>query len=245
MSQVLQVRNQAITTEKIFTLLANYQMLPQFLREVIIDQAIASFGCTPEEIASACQQLYQKYQLSSDLERQEWLESYDMTQEQLEVLAIRETRIEKFKQVTWGHKLEPHFLRRKRELDQVIYSLIRTQDEDLTGELYFRLQEGEQSFAELAREYSCGPEAQTAGLVGPVELGKLPSVLSDMLYASRVGQLWSPKVLGSWLIIVRLEQRIPAIFNKSMGQRLLSELFEDWVQQQLVELASNGSISLN
>lgn len=37
MTKVLQIWNQNITTEKVVTLLANYQMLPQFLREVITD----------------------------------------------------------------------------------------------------------------------------------------------------------------------------------------------------------------
>ncbi|MEP0810366.1 hypothetical protein [Coleofasciculus sp. FACHB-SPT9] len=150
MTEVLQIWNQNITTEKVVTLLANYQMLPQFLREIITDQAIASINCAPEEKASACQQFYEKYQLTSESERQEWLELYEMTLEQLEALATRGLRIEKFKRATWANKLESYFLSRKSLLDKVIYSLIRTKDVGVAKELYFRIQEGEQSFSELA-----------------------------------------------------------------------------------------------
>jgi parvulin-like peptidyl-prolyl isomerase len=245
MTKVLQIKNQTITTEKVVTLLANYQMLPQFLREVITDQAIASINCTPEEKASACQQFYEKYQLTSESERQELLELYGMTPEELEALAMREQRIEKFKRATWGHQLESYFLRRKSSLDKVIYSFIRTKDEGVANELYFRIQEGEQSFGELARQYSQGSEAQTGGLLGPIELGKISSNLAQMLYISQTGQLWSPTRLGEWIAIVRLEQLIPAVLDEAMRQQLLNELFERWVQEQLVELTSSGLISLN
>jgi parvulin-like peptidyl-prolyl isomerase len=245
MTKVLQVRNQTITTEKVVTLLANYQMLPQFLREVITDQAIASITCTPEEKASACQQFCEKYQLTSESERQELLELYEMTPEELEALAMREQKIEKFKRATWGHKVESYFLHRKSLLDKVIYSLIKIKDVGVAQELYFRIQEGEQSFSELARAYSQGTEAQTGGLLGPIELGKISSKLAQMLYVSQTGQLWSPTCLGEWIVIVRLEQLIPAVLDENMRQQLLDELFEGWLQEQLVELTSSGLMSLN
>ena len=245
MSKFLQVRDQTITTEKVITLLANYQMLPQFLREVIVDQAIASVTCTADEKASASQQFYEKYQLTSESERHEWLELYDMTPEELEALAMREQRIEKFKRATWGHKVESYFLRRKSSLDKVVYSLIQTKDLGVANELYFRIQEGEQSFSKLAREYSIGAEAQTDGLVGPVQLSKIPRTLAQILRVSQTGQLWPPTHLGEWIVIVRLEQLIPAQLDEFMRQQLLDELFETWLQEQLVELTNNGLISLN
>ncbi len=245
MIQFLQIRNKTITTDKVITLMANYQMLPQFLREVIVDQAIASITCTPEEKASACQQFYEKYELTSEPERQEWLELYEMTLEQLEALATRELRIEKFKRATWGNKLESYFLSRKSSLDKVIYSLIRTKEVGVANELYFRIQEGEQSFGELARKYSQGSEAQIGGLVGPIELGKISSKLAQMLYVSQTNQLWPPTRLGEWIAIARLEQLIPAVLDEAMRQKLLNELFEAWAQEQLVELTRSGLISLD
>lgn len=245
MAQILQVKNQKIPMEKVVSLLASYQLFPQFLREIITDQAIASFTCTLEEKASACEQFYEKWQLTSELQRQQWLELYEMTPEQLETIAIRELRIEKFKQANWGPKIESHFLKHKSLLNKVIYSLIRTKDEGLADELYFRLQEKEQSFTELARQFSQGPEAKSGGWCGPVELGKISPKLAQMLYGSKPGQLWRPTRLGEWLVIVRLEILIPALLDKSMRQRLLDELFEAWLEEKLVELTNGGWISLD
>lgn len=238
MTVVLQIGNRSITAEKILPLMAGYQMLPQFLQEILIDEAISSIECTPEEIISACQNFYSQNQITNDEPRQSWLRRYGMTQEQLDSLATREMRVEKYKQLTWGPKLESYFLSRKDKLDKVIYSLIRTQDIGIAQELYFRILEGEQSFAELARTYSQGPEAQTDGLIGPVELSVPHPTLAQILTLSHSGQLSPPTRVGEWIVLVRLEKFIPAQLDESMRRRLLNECFNNWLQEQLNQLGS-------
>ena len=238
MNVVLQINNRTITNEEIIPLLASYQLMPQFLRELLIDQVVTSVTCTTEEIALACQQFYEQNQLAQETARQAWLKHYGMTLEQLEALAAKRLRVAKFKQTTWGHKLESYFLQRKVQLDKVIYSLIRTQDIGVAQELYFRLQAQEQSFTELARKYSQGPEAQTGGLIGPVELSSPHPAIAQLLSISQPGQTLSPTRLGDWLVIVRLEKLIPAQLDEPMRQRLLHELFTDWISQQLQQVSS-------
>ena len=235
MTTILQIGNRTVTAEELLPLLTSYQMLPQLLRESIIDEAIASISCTPEEIASAYQQFREQNQLASETQRQAWLERYCLSQEHLEAaLIVRMLKIEKFKRATWGHQVDSYFLIRKRQLDRVIYSQIRTKDRAIAEELYFRIQEREQTFAELAYEYSQGPEAQVGGVIGPVELGTIPQTLAQLLAISKPGQLWHPILLGEWLLIVRLEKLIPAQLDEFMHQRLLGELFEAWLQERLI-----------
>lgn len=236
MTVVLQIGNRSITAEEILPLLAGYQMLPRFIQEILIDQAITSIECTPEETAEACQQFYTQAQIADESARNAWLNRYGMNQAQLESLATRELRIEKFKQATWSPKLESYFLSRKDQLDKVIYSLIRTRDIGIAQELYFRILEEEQSFAELARTYSQGPEAQTDGLIGPVELSVPHPTLAQLLSLSQPGQLCPPTRVGEWLVLVRLEKFIPAQLDESMRRRLLDECFNNWLQEQLEKL---------
>ncbi|HEY9629234.1 MAG TPA: peptidylprolyl isomerase [Coleofasciculaceae cyanobacterium] len=238
MSVVLQIAGRSITAEEMLPLMAGYQMLPQFVQEILIDQAIANVECTPEEGASAAQQFYTQNQITNEEELKSWLGRYGMVQPQLEALATRELRVEKFKQATWGSKLESYFLSRKNQLDRVIYSLIRTQDVGIAQELYFRILESEQSFAELARTYSQGPEAQTDGLIGPVELSVPHPVLAQLLSLSQPGQINPPTRVGEWLVLVRLEKFIPAQMDDAMRRRLLNECFNTWLQEQLGQIGS-------
>lgn len=235
MTQVIQFGNRTITPAEIIPLLTGYQILPRLWRELVIDQAIATVEYSSEEKATAYQQFDAKHQLNIQV-RQSWALRHGMTAEQLEALATRELRIEKFKQSTWGSKLESYFLNHKSQLDKVIYSVIRTRDLGVATELYFRIQAGEKSFAECAREYSQGPEAQTSGLLGPVELSMPHPALAHMLRVSHPGQIWPPSRLGEWLVIVRLEKLIPAQLDEPMRTQLLNKLFEAWLREQLNQM---------
>jgi parvulin-like peptidyl-prolyl isomerase len=245
MGHVLQIGNRSVTSEELPSLLAGYQMLPQLVQELLIDAAIAPITCAEEEMIGAREQFYAQNQIVDEATRQQWLARHGMTLAQLDALATRSLRIEKFKEATWGAKLESYFLERKSKLDKVIYSLIRTQDIGIAQEIYFRVMEGEQSFAELARTYSKGPEAQTDGLIGPVELSVPHPQLSHMLTISQPGQLWPPQRIGEWIVIIRLEKFIPAQMDESMRRRLLNESFNQWLQRQMdqVSLGSPQDLS--
>jgi parvulin-like peptidyl-prolyl isomerase len=246
MTEAIQIGNRTITARELISLLGNYQMLPQLQRELIIDEAIEqnsrsekiAIECTPEEIAQAKQQFYAEKQLKNEEDIQAWMAHQGLTTEQLEVITTRKLKIEKFKQATWGNKLESYFFQSKAKLDKVIYSLLRTQDVGIAQELYFRIQAKENSFTDLAREYSLGPEAQTGGLVGPIELNALHPVMVQMLSSSQPGQILPPTRIAEWFVILRLEKFIPAQLDEFMKVRLLNELFETWLQEQQKRIMS-------
>lgn len=161
------------------------------------------------------------------------MQQQNISETQFLDLATRNLKIEKFKQATWGSKLDSHFYKLKAKLDRVVYSLICLWDAGIAQELYFRIVEGEQSFAELARQYSQGAEAEAGGLMGPVPLSVPHPKLARILSISQPGQLWTPIHIGDWWVIVRLEKFIPAQLNEAMQQQLLNELFSSWLQEQL------------
>ncbi|MDB9373037.1 peptidylprolyl isomerase [Nodularia sphaerocarpa] len=224
--------NQCSSAE-ILQLLEKYQMLPQLIKEVVLDQAIAPISCTAEEEKIASEKLAQHYQITSDDAGERWLEQNHLSREQFRAIAIRQFKIEKFKHLTWGSDLESYFSQRKPQLNRVVYSLIRTNDIGIAQEIYFRLQAGEQTFAELAREYSQGTEAQTNGLIGPVELQTIHPALAKILATSQPKQLLPPTQLENWIVIVRLEKLLLTQLDNSLRQRLLNERFHTWLQAQM------------
>lgn len=212
-------------------------LMPQILREQIIERAIGDIPCTEDEIAPALQQFFQQHQVATPEAQQDWLQQWGMQLSDCVALATRKLRLEKFKRITWGNKLQSYFLKRKAQLDQASYRLIRVADGGMAQEFYFRLQAGEQSFAELAATYSQGPEAQTGGQVGPVELATLHPQLARMLHVSQPGQLWHPVRLGEWWVIIQLDSLVPAQLTEFLQQRLLNELFEAWLKEQISRLS--------
>lgn len=237
MQDVLKIGTESYTEADILPLLVSYQMLPQLSREIIIDQAIADIELPDEACEAARAQFLEKNKLANESEVQTWLDQNGMTKAQLEALILRPAKLEIFKQETWGKQLGSYFLKQKQHLDQVIYSLIRTRDLAIAQELYFRVQEGESEFTDLAKEYSEGREAQTGGLIGPVELNTPHPKLAQLLRTSQPGQVFPPVQLGEWFIIVRLEKLISAQLDEATEKRLLNDLFGRWLKQQLQQVS--------
>ena len=220
--------------------LRRYGLLPAFLREVVIDQAIVPFALSEEEAATAVDQFSQAHQLASPDQCKAYLDQRGLTEADLEPMAQRDRRLHKFKLNTWGNKVESYFLQRKTQLDRVLYSLIRTREAGMAQELYFRIQDDGEPFADLARQYSAGQEAQTGGLIGPVELSVPHAALGRILSISQPGQLWPPTKVGDWFVVVRLEKFLPAKLDEATRQRLLDELFNNWLIEQVKKgLAAN------
>lgn len=221
MSTTLSLGDRTIAPNDILPLLQRYRLLPALLRELIIDQAIAPIDYDTADLEALCQA-----QPAAVLE-------------QNDDALIRQLKLQTFKQITWQAQLGSYFLQRKALLDRVIYSLIRTQDEGLAYELYFRIAESEQTFA-AAAAHGEGPETRTGGLVGPVELGSLHPDFARLLATRQVGQLTLPIAFDGWFIVLRVEELIPAQFDTVMKQRLLDERFEQWLQQELRQFDKNG-----
>lgn len=233
MTEFARIGNFQIPQIELVSLLKRYQMLPGVVRELTLDRAIAELKCTKEEELIALKQLYDREQLASEDRLQQWLDLQGLERPQLSEIAIRNFKIEKFKQQTWSGKIESYFLKRKSQLDRAIYSLIRTTDLGIAQEIYFRSIDGEQNFADLARQYSQGAEAQTGGLIGPVELSTPHPQIAHLITTQPLGKVCPPVQLEQWYVIIRPEQIIPAQLDEPMRRRLLDELFQNWLQEQI------------
>lgn len=233
--QILEINGGEFRAETLVEKIVAYGMMPQLIKEMTLDRSTADITITPEEQRIASQQVFQQLGIDSDETLGAWLKQQGMTAPQLVAKAERSLKLAKFKQATWGAKVNSAFLERKQQLDRVIYSLICTKDFCVAQELYFRVKEGEQSFDELAREYSQGPEAQTGGLIGPVEIGGIHPDLAKMLIASDIGQLQTPTVIGDWIVLIRLENLLPAILDQAMQQRLIEESFSKWLEESVAQ----------
>jgi parvulin-like peptidyl-prolyl isomerase len=232
-NEFVQIGNISVSQAELLPLLKKYQLLPRLVRELTIDRAITEIECSEDDRIAALKQLYDREGLTSEARLEEWLALYHLERQQLTEIAERNFKIDKFKQQIWGNKTESYFLKRKAQLDKAIYSLIRTSDLGIAQEIYFRSIDGEQTFAELARQYSQGAESQTGGLIGPVELSSPHPVIAELISTQPMGKVCPPVLLEQWYVIVRPEQIIPAQLDESMRQRLIDELFQTWLQGQL------------
>ena len=137
----------------------------------------------------------------------------------------------------FSNKAEAHFLKRKDDLDRYTYSLIRVQNSDLIHELFLQVEEGEKELHELSQNYSEGPERNTSGRIGPVSINSTHPMLREKLRAIEKGQLIAPFKIDKWWIIVRLEDKIEASYNREMKTKMCLELFDFSIKEMSKDIS--------
>jgi parvulin-like peptidyl-prolyl isomerase len=223
--------------EELVELLQQYWLLPKLQRELVIDAELMTIVCSQEEIFNAYKAFYHQHQINSDADRVTWLERNHCTLTQFEYLVLKQIKLDRFKQTVFAHKVDSYFLQRKSQLDRAVYSLLRVKDLHLAQELFFRIQDGEVVFTDLVQQYSGGEEAEMGGLVGPHEMSVPHPTLAQALRSLQVGKVSAPIQIADWFVIVKLEKRLPAQLDKAMRTRLTDELYEQWIQAKLNQLA--------
>ncbi|MGB0562979.1 MAG: peptidylprolyl isomerase [Spirulinaceae cyanobacterium] len=236
MPPVLKIGQRTIAATDLLPLLQQYDLLPKLVQELIVEEAIAPLECSEAALYTARAAFCQQHHLETPQQLQQWLQQRHLTIDGLNRQLVRSLKLEQFKTQRWGETIATAFQNHKDQLDQVVYSLLRTQDAGIAQELYFRLADGEATFAELARQYSQGPEAKTGGRVGPVPIAHPHAIIGQMLRRSQSGQLWPPTNIENWVVIVRLEQYLPAQLDETTRNQLLEREFQQWLQQQQGEV---------
>ncbi len=227
MSTIIPVGKRQFTAELICEHLSRSPLLPQLLREIIIDEVLSQWQPTSLDRLVDGQVTVEQseFQIST-------LEIDRGHQSPIESVAARAVRLEQFKQEIWGNKLGSYYLERKSQLDRVICSVMQVADGSIAQELFFRIQSGK-SFAELARRYSQGVAAQDGGRIGPIPIGNLQPDIAVRIVQLEPGEISPLFPLGNTYTFVRLEELVPAQFDDDLRQFLIDELFEEWLQERI------------
>jgi PPIC-type PPIASE domain len=231
MSSTIQVGKRIFTTDAICEQLTNSDLLPQLLREMIIDEILAD-----EAIESDHKIPYGQAEFREGCDRLGKLAGYQgLNQLQLYKIVDRHLRLQQFKHARWNSRVYSYYLKRKDSLDRLEFSLIGVKDRGLAEELFFRVQRGEQSFAELAFKYSEDDSAKDGGKISSGDINLTHPELASQLFNLRTGEISSIISLSNLHIFVRFERFILADLDDNLNRVLIDELFETWVQQRISE----------
>jgi parvulin-like peptidyl-prolyl isomerase len=220
----------AVTPEQ----LARWGLLHQVQREECIDHLLDEVKQPDASQLKALQEQWlQAHELQNQQALQSWLQQQGLNQQNWTELVTRPWRWQQWCHGHFKDQLSTYYLKRKPLLDRVSYSLLRVKDKALATELYLRIKEGEATFEQVASEYSAGPERNSGGQLGPVAMQQPHPVLARLLQVSSPGQLWPPKQLENWWIVVRLNQLHTTELDANTAQQLALELGEQHLEQIL------------
>ena len=201
--------------------LAKYGLLETAIKSRIMCDLVNDDIDVKNEIALKLkEQLLKKLSLKNNNEKELWLQKRSLNEEDLDYISQINFKWSLFCRNKFKNNLKSLFLKRKDELDMVIYSLLRVNDENLIRELYQQIYENESSFMEIAAQYSVGPEKRTGGLIGPVPMNNPHPFLAELLRVSHPGKLSPPIKFDKWWILIKLEEIQSAKFNEKIKEKL-------------------------
>ena len=150
-----------------------------------------------------------------------------------------QVRLQKLMEERYRDGLEPYFLERRKDLEQVVYGMIRLKNQGAAEELYLRLIDDHADFYELAKTYSLGEERFTHGLVGPMLISQPHPTIRAVLESLKVGEVHAPFRVDQWILLVRMEHRQPASLNDATRIQLLQELLQKELDESLDALLTS------
>jgi len=228
--------------ESVLQSLKSYPLWPVVLREAMLDRAVSGVVCLEEELEAAWKLWCQQNEVDPSAPAYEGLSVIEMRN-----AAIRGKRIEKFKEQAFGKLVPEYFRSRKGELDRVLLEVVQFQHETVAEEALFRCRGGEQSLDEAAHELAHRDGGDPAiRRVGPIGLNRLGVKLSALVHGSFAGALLGPKKIGHFHVVVRVLELHEASLDERTRHRLLDELLNQWLEQQIAALtgrAPKSSIS--
>ncbi|KEF41547.1 MAG: hypothetical protein ER33_10705 [Cyanobium sp. CACIAM 14] len=202
-------------------------------RAWVLDELVQAIPLPVEEEKALMAAFLERRGIHSDEELPAWLQERGLAFDDLRILATQKRRLQRLVRSRWHDEVEVRFLQRKPELDQVVYSLLRVDSEDLATELHQQIAEGEADFDSLAPLHSTGPERQCRGQIGPLPLAAGHEALVSRLRRGRPGQLFEPFQAGDSWVVLRLEHLLPAELNDATRDRMMGELFDEWLEQRV------------
>ena len=227
----------AWTTATELNRIARQQGLCLAMAQASVYDEICQVIDLPEAIEQTLVKTYEAGQgINTSEQRQQFLNDRGWSAEDLRYFATKGERVERFRRQVFSEEVELRFLASKLDRDQIHYSLLRVRNGDLAFELHQRLQEGEDSFEELASCFSEGDERHNGGRVGPVPLSQAHPQVAEKLRISQPGQLLPPFFLVDIWLILRLDAWQGARLDDDTRSQLLQELFADWMNQRVMQL---------
>ena len=130
------------------------------------------------------------------------------------------------------------FLDNKSHYDKVTYALIRTDNYQLSKELYLQIEANEANIYDLSEKYSQGNEKLSKGIIGPIPFNQSHKIINQKINHSKEGELLEPFKIDNWWIILKLEKICKVKFSNQIEIDICRSLFEK-------KVLKNSSIIMN
>jgi parvulin-like peptidyl-prolyl isomerase len=237
------VKSIAISSEDLIQQIKLSCQMPQTIQGIVnrkVIEAIAEenkITLEPEELQKAADAFRLTHNLLRADSTELWLQEHYLSLDEFEEIVRISALSSKLAQHLFGDQVEPFFVKHQLDYTQVVMYEIVLDDEDLAMELFYAIQEGEMSFPDVAHRYIQDTELRRCGgYRGRVHRTDLKPEISAVIFASTPPQLLKPILTAKGAHLILVEDIIQPELDKSRHQKILSNLFLDWLKQTVEQV---------
>ena len=216
--------------------LASWGLFKKILLEQIIDKKVKDISVKKSLIKSILEEWIQSKKIQSNQELEKWKKDNGFSNDNFSDYVIRTWKWKEWCRREFENEIPSYYLKRKPLLDVLTYSLLRVKSQHLALELYLRIKEKESTFKDIANKYSEGKESSNGGIIGPVSINNVHPLLAKLLQISKKNQLWKPRKIENWWVVVRLEEMRNTELNDEIKMMLSLELGNNFLNQEFAKL---------
>jgi parvulin-like peptidyl-prolyl isomerase len=223
------------------------ELIRGILRRRIIEQEINTAGIEPTVIE--LQLAADKFRLVNRLESAEatkqWLEQRLLSLDDFEYMITQDLLSHKLAQHLFGDRVAPFFHQNLLDYSGAIIYEVILADYNLAMEIFYSLQEGDLSFADVAHQYIPVPELRRkGGYIGKVSRKQLRPEISAAVFAAKPPQTLEPIVTAVGVHLIQVEEIIEPQLDERLNQQILTEMFDGWIADAIASLLPQVQIEI-
>jgi parvulin-like peptidyl-prolyl isomerase len=232
-----------VTQEDIFHQVKLSCNIPQTIEKIIERKIIisaveeAGIQVTKEELQQAANQMRVISQLKDAEATWAWLEKYGLSLDDFEEIVHITLISKKLINHLFADQVEPYFYEHQLDYAGAVIYEITLDDEDEAIELFYEIHEGDISFFEAAQQYIQDMELRRkGGYRGQVNRTEMKPEVSAAVFAAMPSQLLKPIVTADAVYLVLVEEIIKLELDKKLRQKIMLDLYYDWLGQQMEQV---------
>lgn len=217
------------------------------IRRQIIGAQVFKAGIEPSTVE--LQQAADQFRLVNRLESAEatnkWLQENHLSVDDFEEIVTQDLLTSKLAQYLFANQVEQFFYQNLLDYSAATFYEIILEDRDLAMELFYSLQEGDLSFADVAQQYISDPEfSRRGGYVGTVGRKQLRPEISAAIFAAKPPEIIKPIITSVGVHLIQVAEIIEPKLDERLHQKILADLFDRWLKEKVGELSQHTSINL-
>lgn len=223
------------------------ELIQGILRRRIIEREVNKVGIEPT--VAELQLTADKFRIVNQLESAEatkqWLAARLISLDDFEYMITQNLLASKLATHLFGDRVEQFFHQNLLDYSGAIIYEVILDDYDLAIEIFYSLQEGDLSFADVAHQYIPGSELRRrGGYIGRVARKQLRPEISAAVFAAKPPQTLPPIVTAVGVHLIQVEEIIEPQLDEQLHHQILTEMFDRWIADTIATVSPQIQIEI-